>query len=130
MRSSVSAVLRAALALVVALLALAVLRWAPVYAEPPFPVLKHLSFAPYVTAGGALHLSPGYHPESQIYYAPSRPLAVPRVPEKPTSTDIKTATEAIPSSRQARTTRTAISPRLAMRTFLNIAKDDFINLLP
>ena len=31
----------------------------------------------------------------------------------------KTATVAMPSSRQARMTRTAISPRLAMRTFSN-----------
>jgi hypothetical protein len=36
--SRLSALLRAALALVVALLVLAVLRWGPVYAEPPFPV--------------------------------------------------------------------------------------------
>jgi hypothetical protein len=32
-----------------------------------------------------------------------------------------TATVEMPSSRQARMTRNAISPRLAMRTFLNIA---------
>jgi len=36
--SRLSVLLRAALALVVALLVLAALRWAPVYAEPPFPV--------------------------------------------------------------------------------------------
>ena len=38
MRGPLPVLLRAALALVVALLVLAVLRWAPVYAEPPLPV--------------------------------------------------------------------------------------------
>lgn len=38
MRGPLPTVLRVALALVVALLVLAVLRWGPVYAEPPFPV--------------------------------------------------------------------------------------------
>ena len=35
-----------------------------------------------------------------------------------------TATVAMPSSRQARCTRSAISPRLAMRIFLNMLLDD------
>src|SRR5687768_11843492 len=39
----------------------------------------------------------------------------------PASTSECTATVAIPSSRQARITRIAISPRLAIKTFLNIA---------
>src|ERR1051326_8699339 len=40
----------------------------------------------------------------------------------PRSTSEKTATVAMPISRQARMTRTAISPRLAMRTLVNIAE--------
>src|ERR1051326_6057860 len=40
----------------------------------------------------------------------------------PRSTSEKTATVAMPISRQARITRTAISPRLAMRTLVNIAE--------
>src|SRR5579862_3339738 len=41
----------------------------------------------------------------------------------PRSASEYTATVAIPISRQARITRTAISPRFAMRTFLNTAYD-------
>ena len=37
------------------------------------------------------------------------------------STSLKTAAERMPSSRQARRMRTAISPRLAIRIFLNMA---------
>src|SRR5512143_4052314 len=37
------------------------------------------------------------------------------------SASLYTATDATPSSRQARMTRNAISPRLAMSTFLNIS---------
>src|SRR3954451_1966767 len=43
-----------------------------------------------------------------------------RVCRHSSSAWLYTATVAIPSSRQARITRTAISPRLAMRIFLNI----------
>jgi len=38
--------------------------------------------------------------------------------------ELGVATVAMPSSRQARITRIAISPRLAMRTFLNILARD------
>jgi putative DNA primase/helicase len=63
--------------------------------EPPLPVLKHLTFAPYVTASGALHLAPGYQPESQIFYEPNGTLILPRVPPKPTQAQIKAATDVI-----------------------------------
>src|SRR2546430_15881465 len=46
------------------------------------------------------------------------------------STSEKTATEAMPISRQARMTRTAISPRFAMSTFLNIAETLIVEQRP
>jgi hypothetical protein len=63
--------------------------------DPPFPVLKHLTFAPYITASGALHLVPGYHPESQIYYAAREPLNLPSVSLNPTPALIAAAIETI-----------------------------------
>src|SRR5436190_22734643 len=50
-----------------------------------------------------------------------------RTCKAPTSASENTATVAMPSSRQARMTRMAISPRLAIKTFLNIELRSFAN---
>ncbi|HEY2941670.1 MAG TPA: hypothetical protein VGN09_04480, partial [Vicinamibacteria bacterium] len=69
--SRLAAVLRVALALVVALLVLAVLRWAPVYAEPPFPVRALPLAGPAVVLALLVALTARERPPR-----PLRPLAI------------------------------------------------------
>ncbi|HEY2945336.1 MAG TPA: hypothetical protein VGN09_23075 [Vicinamibacteria bacterium] len=69
--SRLAAVLRVALALVVALLVLAVLRWAPVYAEPPFPVRALPLAGPAVVLALLVALTARERPSR-----PLRPLAI------------------------------------------------------
>src|SRR2546426_8657680 len=67
-----SVLFRAALAVVVALLVLAVLRWAPVYAEPPFPVRALPLAGPAVVL--ALVVAP---PARERPPRPPRPVLIP-----------------------------------------------------
>ncbi len=54
--------------------------------EPPLPVLARIVRAPAFGATGSLSTEPGYHPESQHYYA-ARGLDVPEVSSAPTKAE-------------------------------------------
>ena len=63
--------------------------------DPPLPVLKGLRTAPYVTRSGALHTTPGYNSESQLFYAPIAELDTPRISSRPTRNDVVRARETL-----------------------------------
>jgi hypothetical protein len=62
-------------------------------AEPdaPLPMLRTLTDVPIFSADGTLINTPGYHPDSGIYYRPALGLAVPFVPERPSEADVEKA---------------------------------------
>ena len=52
--------------------------------NPDLPVMGGIVSAPVFGRSGKLLTGPGYHPDAQLLYAPSRGFEVPRIPEKPT----------------------------------------------
>ncbi len=59
------------------------------------PILTRIVEAPVFDAKGTLQTEPGYHPHNRTYFAPAAGFAVPRVPEHPSSSEVKTARELI-----------------------------------
>ena len=57
-------------------------------AWPPIPALRGISETPILRTDGSLHQTPGYDPESLLYYAPSPNLDVPAIPDRPSDNDI------------------------------------------
>jgi bifunctional DNA primase/polymerase-like protein len=55
------------------------------------PVLHRMVSSPVFLADGRLLLTPGYDPESGVYFAPPRDFEIPAVPDQPTQDDIKEA---------------------------------------
>jgi hypothetical protein len=59
--------------------------------DPPLPVLRRLTEVPVFAPNGALLIQPGYHPETQTYYAPARGYSLPPVSTQPTSEEVTRA---------------------------------------
>jgi hypothetical protein len=60
-----------------------------------FPPLEGIVTTPVIRANGTVLMTPGYDRQSKLYYAPSRTLSVPSIPDKPTSTDVAMALDVV-----------------------------------
>src|SRR5262249_48617090 len=57
----------------------------------PLPILSRIVEAPVFAPDGTLQTNPGYHDASRCYYAPAHGLAIPRVPQLPTPSEVSHA---------------------------------------
>jgi hypothetical protein len=55
--------------------------------ELPFPALSRIVEVPTFAPNGSLRLTPGYHAESRVLYAPAAGLRIPPLPDGPPSPD-------------------------------------------
>jgi hypothetical protein len=53
------------------------------------PALANITEIPALRANGSILSTPGYDPVSKLYYVPSRNLIVPKIPENPTTEEVR-----------------------------------------
>jgi len=64
-------------------------------AWPGIPELAGLTESPTLRPDGSITTTPGYDPETRLIYAPASGLAIPPIPEHPTTDDLARACELI-----------------------------------
>jgi hypothetical protein len=60
-----------------------------------FPPLLGVTEVPVIRPDGSVLVRPGYDATTSLYYYPSPGLSVPRIPDKPANSDVKSATELV-----------------------------------
>ncbi|MFC1910631.1 hypothetical protein ACFLXC_05035 [Chloroflexota bacterium] len=60
-----------------------------------FPALLGITEAPFIRPDGTVFTTPGYDSLTHLYYAPAPGLVVPSIPQKPSSSELKAATELV-----------------------------------